>query len=85
MTKTKKHIPKFKNLEEEAGFWDTHDTADFEGEFKPVEVRFARNLSGTMNVRFEAEDVTKLRDEARKKGIGPTTLIRMWVKERLYA
>lgn len=85
MTQIKHQIPKFKTIEEEADFWATHDTADFEDEFKPVQVHFAKNLSDTLNVRFESEDVTKLRDEARKKGIGPTTLIRMWVKEHLYA
>ena len=31
-------IPPFHNIEEEATFWDTHDTADFLGEFTPVEL-----------------------------------------------
>ena len=47
MTPIKHHIPKFKTLEEEAEFWNTHDTADFEDEFKPVQVHFAKNLSDT--------------------------------------
>jgi predicted DNA binding CopG/RHH family protein len=38
-----------------------------------------------LNVRFESEDVIKIRQEAQKKGVGPTTLVRMWIKERLAA
>ena len=41
----KSRIPEFSSIEEEAEFWDTHDTTEFEDEFKPVQVRFAKNLS----------------------------------------
>ena len=41
----KSRIPEFSNIEKEAEFWDTHDTTEFEDEFKPVQVRFAKNLS----------------------------------------
>ncbi|RJS82250.1 hypothetical protein CW713_05345 [Methanophagales archaeon] len=37
-------IPIFKSVEEEAEFWDTHDTEEFADEFEPVEVKFARPL-----------------------------------------
>lgn len=30
------------------------------------------------------KDLQKFREEAFEKGIGPTTLIRMWVREKLY-
>lgn len=82
---TKSHIPKFKNIQEEARFWDSHDTTDFENEFKPVKVKFAKNLSDSLNIRFESKDLSQIRQKAQKKGVGPTTLVRMWVKERLYA
>ncbi|MCI0398037.1 MAG: BrnA antitoxin family protein [Chloroflexi bacterium] len=36
-----KKIPKFVSSEEEAAFWDTHDTTEFENEFEAVEVIFA--------------------------------------------
>ncbi|EKD92793.1 MAG: hypothetical protein ACD_28C00328G0001 [uncultured bacterium] len=80
---TKSRIPKLKNIQEEAEFWDTHDTTDFEDEFKTVKVRFAKNLSEGVTVRFDPATSNKLRVEAHQKGIGPTTLIRMWVLERL--
>jgi len=41
-TTTKKRIPEFTSIEEEAAFWDTHSTTDYEDEFKPVRVRFAK-------------------------------------------
>ncbi len=84
MTKLQNRIPKFKNIKEEAKFWDTHDFTEYKESFKPIQVKFAKNLSDTLNVRFEPKDITKIRVEAQKKGIGPTTLVRMWVKEHLY-
>lgn len=82
---TKSRIPIFKSVEEEAEFWDTHDTTDFEEEFKPVKVRFAKNLSQGLTIRLDPETLEKLRREANEKGIGPTTLVRMWVMEHLRA
>ncbi len=78
-------IPKFNSIEDEAEFWDTHDTTDFEQEFRPVRVHFAKKLEHILAVRFDSETLTKLESKASKKGIGPTTLVRMWVKEHLYA
>ena len=82
---TESRIPDFKSREEEAEFWDTHDITDFLDELRPVKVRFAKNLSEGMTIRFEPEMVVELRQRAKQKGIGPTTLVRMWVLERLEA
>ncbi len=93
MTKQHKHslplsgkkdpIPENVSREELAQFWDTHSIADYWDELKPIKVKFAKNLSDTLNVRFEPQDVAKIRAVAQKKGVGPTTLIRMWVREHL--
>jgi predicted DNA binding CopG/RHH family protein len=79
----KSHIPEFANYQEEAEFWDTHDTTDFEDEFKPVRVRFAKNLSEGITIRLDQATLQKVRQVARDKGIGPTTLMRIWIMERL--
>ena len=71
------------NFQEEAQYWDTHDLADHWGEFKPVKVRYAKNLSEGITIRFDKETLEQLRREAQAKGIGPTTLARMWILERL--
>ncbi len=81
--KRKSRIPEFKSREEEAEFWDTHDTADYEDEFKPVKVRFAKNLSQGITVRLDPTSLVALRSKAHEQGIGPTTLARMWILERL--
>jgi predicted DNA binding CopG/RHH family protein len=76
-------IPEFASIEEEAAFWDTHSTADYDAEFRPVRVRFAKRLSTGVTIRLDPDTLEKLRTLAHEKGIGPTTLIRMWVLERL--
>jgi hypothetical protein len=80
---TPSRIPEFAGFEEEAAFWDTHSTADYEDEFKPVRVRVAKPLSTGVTIRFDPETLHRLRAIAQEQGIGPTTLIRMWVLERL--
>ncbi len=84
----KSRIPRFKSVEEEAAFWDTHSLADYEDELEDVtgKVRFvvtgAQPKKG-ITVRLEESHLAVLRQEAQAKGIGPSTLIRMWVLERL--
>jgi hypothetical protein len=77
-------IPAFNNIEEEAEFWDTHDVTEFVGnELKPVEVTIGGELADRLTVRLEQADREALDRRARDKGVGPSTLVRMWVKERL--
>ena len=81
--KNREPIPEFASYEEEAKFWDEHDLADYWDKFTPVKVRFAKNLSEGITIRFDSETLLKLRTQAREKGIGPTTLARIWILERL--
>ena len=86
MTQTKKpksRIPDFKNYEEEAKWWETHNLADYQDEFEIVEAEFAKNLSHGLTIRLDPETLNKVHSLAKKKGIGPTTLIRMWILEDL--
>lgn len=76
-------IPNFTSREEEAQFWDTHDFTDYADEFHPVRVRVAKNLSEGITIRFDHKTLSALRNRASEKGIGPTTLVRMWVLEHL--
>jgi predicted DNA binding CopG/RHH family protein len=77
------HIPEFANREEEAAFWDNHDMSDYWDELKPVKLKVAKNLSKGITIRFDPETLRALRQQAHEKGIGPTTLARMWILERL--
>jgi len=50
-----------------------------------VQVRVKRPLDKVIPVRLDSRAWETLRREASKKGIGPTTLARMWLLERLQA
>jgi hypothetical protein len=73
----------FATREQEAAFWETHDTTDFADEFTDVGVRFAKNLSQPLSIRLDPETLEEPRQQAHEKGIGPTTLARMRILERL--
>ena len=81
--KKKSLIPSFLNREEEAKWWETHNLADIQGELKTVRARFAKNLSEGIHVRLDSDTLDTLRKKANKKGVGPTTLVRMWIIEQL--
>jgi predicted DNA binding CopG/RHH family protein len=80
---TTKRVPEFANYQEEAEFWDTHDFTDYQDEFKPVRVRFVKNLSEGITVRLDPQTLRRLRILAKEKGIGPSVMVRMWIMERL--
>ena len=80
---TPSRIPDFKSKEEEAAWWDTHDLGDSLDEFREVKVVTGKNLSATLHIRPDAETLAASRREAEATGIGTTTTVRMWVKERL--
>lgn len=76
-------IPEFTSYDEEAAWWDSHDITEYLHELKPVTVRVAKHLSESLNIRLDHGTMVSLRQQAQKQGIGPTTLARMWIKERL--
>ena len=77
----KKPLPNFKNRGEMAKWFDSHDMTDYD--FKPLKATFAKNLSEGITIRFDQPTLHKLREIAHGKGVGPTTLARMWVLEHL--
>ena len=83
MTQKLKTIPEFKNREEEALWFETHDLADYQHEFKTVKAKFAKNLSEGITIRFDEPTLNKIREIAHEKGMGPTTLARMWIMDHL--
>lgn len=72
----------FKTLEEEANFWDSHSAVDQINEGTLVGFHQA-NKTDTITIRFQPEHLQVLREEALEQGIGPTTLARMWILEKL--
>jgi len=60
---------------EQGDAWDDSDEV--------VQVEVKKPLDKVIPVRLSAEKWEELRREARELGIGPTTLARMWILERL--
>lgn len=83
-----KQVPKFKSIEEEAEFWDTHSTEDFPDYWEPVtDIKFSKNLvsvyEGKAPINFDKETVEAINKIAKKKGVGTSTAARMLIRERL--
>jgi hypothetical protein len=76
-------IPDFSSRDEEAAWWDSHSIVDYLDELEPVKLKFAKNLSSPIAVRLDPNDRAQLTKLANDQGVGTSTLIRMWVKERL--
>jgi len=81
--KEMKQIPRFSSLEEMAEFWDTHDSSEYE--FEPVEFEIAKPLKSTwmLSIRLDKETFDALQAIAKPKGLGASTLARMWILEEL--
>lgn len=94
MNKKKLTIPNFKNIEEIAQFWDTHDTEDYQWE-EVKDVKFSKNLksiylkgakplkSKLVQMRLDGETISAMEKVAEAKGIGTSTAARMLIRERL--
>jgi hypothetical protein len=81
---TRRRVPEFATEEEARAFWDTHSPEDFPGEFSEAKVEFDRPLiKRGLTVKLSEETINQLRDLAKAQGIGPSTLARMWILERL--
>ncbi len=76
-------MPKFKNYEEETRFWGTHSIADFRKELKKTNLEVKKPLKMTFTVRLDPKTVKELDSVAKEKGVGPRTLARMWLLEKL--
>jgi hypothetical protein len=71
MTKINKEIEKI----EQGDAWNVEDQV--------VEIQVKKPLDKVIPVRLSSEKWEELRHEANELGIGPTTLARMWILERL--
>ena len=79
----KSRIPRFRSLEGERKFWDTHSITDFLGELKPAKVTFARPKKKLVSIRLDSQQIESLKSIASYKGLGYLSLIRYWIAERL--
>lgn len=64
-------------------FWARHELTEFDEDLKPADVMALRPADQVVAVRLNKDDVVAIKRIARGKGVGYTTLIRMWVREKL--
>jgi len=83
--KSKKKLPDMTDWSDEqiAQFWETHSSADYWEELEPVEVEIVRPEKEVVALRLDKPLLEKVKAIAAAKGLGYTTLLRVWIKEKL--
>ena len=61
--------------------WEVVEMFDIDKTVEKIEVK--KPLDKVIPVRLSADKWEQIREEARELGVGPTTLARMWILERL--
>lgn len=87
MKKKKAKLPNFDKMtyQEEAHFWDTHSVTDFEDETEEIEIVFELNQprDEMIMVRMQKHIKDRIEKIARSKGVNLSTLVRMWLLEKV--
>ncbi len=77
-------IPKFKNLEEMAKFWDNHDITDFENQLIEVkEPIFEKMESRIISLMLGSDQYDKLKKIADQKKLNTISLVNEWVTKQI--
>jgi len=79
-----KPIPQFKNEQEEAGFWATHDTTEYFDTSKPVEMDFPnlKPTTKTITLRLPVSLLHRLKKIANKKDVPYQSLMKVFLDEK---
>ncbi len=64
-------------------FWKTHSSADYWDETEEVEVTVRKQRRKPVSIKLSEADLKCVKQIARARGLGYTTLLRLWVKEKL--
>ena len=82
-----KKMPKFKSIKEEAKFWDTHDITDYLDTMEPVKLEFNPKTTKkeSLTIRVQSGLRKKIEAQAQQYGINLSTLIRIWLIDKLKA
>jgi hypothetical protein len=67
--RARSRIPRFKSYEEEAEFWDTHDSTEFESESTPARMKVADKIQHVLMVPLERATMDPLVLSARARGV----------------
>ena len=78
-----KRLPRFRSIEEEAEFWDTHDSTEFEHLFRPTRVRFAEHVEHILSVPLDPRVIDRLARMGRESGLGLNKVVAQLIAEGL--
>lgn len=78
----KKSIPKFKNEDEEAKFWDEHNSMDYFNEGGSVHLALPEQNT-MISIRFPKHLLNNLKRLAKIKDVPYQSLIKLWLDDRL--
>ena len=81
-TEARGKIPSFANIEEEAEFWDTHDSTDYLDDVEPIKLTRQWPVWRLM-VSLSEQEMRALEASATEEGVAPSTLAYRWISERL--
>ena len=76
-------LPDFATLEQEAQFWDTHDTTEFEDEWESNDLEVARPVMHRLSVRLEGPVFHGLVAVAKRRGMPTSTLAAALIREAI--
>jgi hypothetical protein len=76
MTTKKRKLPAFASDKEEREFWGKHTVEEYASELDELDVRIQPARTEQIAVRLYKDDLDSLRELAKRKGVGHTTLAR---------
>lgn len=81
MSKQLKKVPKFKNEDEEAKFWNTHDSTDYFDWSKAKNVIFPnlKPTSRSISIRLPASLINRVKVEANKLDVPYQALMKQYI------
>jgi predicted DNA binding CopG/RHH family protein len=73
-------VPKFRNLKEGRGFWDTQESTNYHDDFELAkDVVFVRPKKEVISLRLEPQVIHKIKEVADREGVSPATYARMLI------
>ena len=81
MKASKNSIPTFASDQEERLFWAKHSVEEFADGLEELDVKIQPARTEQIAVRLYKEDLEALRELAKRKGVGHTTLARSILEE----
>lgn len=78
-------VPKFKNENEEAKFWNTHDSTEYIDWDKALEVEFPnlKPSTKTITLRLPAHLLSSIKRVANRKDVPYQSLMKVFLSEKI--